>query len=250
MHARFIYLVVIIIAVLLALRWFARTPPGQVKKTLVRVALIGGAGLLIVLAATGRLHWLFAVLGGMIPFAQRALGLLRTWNLFKSMRGRIPGLNPGGTTRQQQDSTIETRFLRMTLDHTTGELNGTILDGTHRGCLLQELTRDELIGLLKEYRVEDIDSATLLESYLDRCFGPEWRGEAPEMHHDETPPQGSGMTQQEAWSILGLDPGASKKDIREAHRRLMQKLHPDRGGSTYLAAKINQAKDLLLDYLK
>ncbi|HUR42475.1 MAG TPA: DnaJ domain-containing protein [Aestuariivirga sp.] len=63
------------------------------------------------------------------------------------------------------------------------------------------------------------------------------------------PPLRTVMTREEAYAVLGLRPGASLDDIRAAHRRLMKDFHPDKGGSDYLAVKINQAKDLLFQDL-
>ena len=104
------------------------------------------------------------------------------------------------------------------------------------------------MDLLVECRAGDSQSAAVLEAYLDRVHGDDWReayGQGAEQA-SSAPPSGGPMTREEAYAVLGLEPEATEEDIRTAHRRLMQKMHPDRGGSTYLAAKLNQAKDLLL----
>jgi DnaJ-domain-containing protein 1 len=134
----------------------------------------------------------------------------------------------------------------MRLDHDSGNLDGHVLEGPYQGFDLNEMGIDQLIELLACCRREDEQSAALLEAYLDRNFEDDWREAAESAPGDSAENDTGPMTVSEAWAVLGLDPGADESEIREAHRRLMQKLHPDRGGSTYLAAKINQAKDLLL----
>jgi hypothetical protein len=86
-------------------------------------------------------------------------------------------------------------------------------------------------------------------AYFDR--GQAGRREDPQRdtaaRHDRGVGAGSGeMTKEEAYQVLGLKPGAGADDITRAHRTFMKKLHPDQGGSTYLAARVNQAKDVLL----
>jgi DnaJ domain len=149
-----------------------------------------------------------------------------------------------------QTSTVATAFLRMTLDHDTGRMEGTILRGRFAGMRLEELGPADLLVLLRECRAEDEEGARLLEAYLDRAH-PEWRDELA----GERAGGGSGggtrstsgdMSVDEAYAILGVAAGADAEAIKEAHRRLMVKLHPDHGGSDYLATKINRARDVLL----
>jgi hypothetical protein len=133
----------------------------------------------------------------------------------------------------------------MSLDHDSGGMDGTVLQGRWKGRRLSELSVDGLLDLLAETRIGDADSAQLVEAYLDRAR-PDWRETAGEAAAAQAPPASAAMTREEARRILEVGPDADEATIRDAHRRLMMKLHPDLGGSSYLAAKINQAKDVLL----
>src|ERR1700683_4946120 len=143
-----------------------------------------------------------------------------------------------------QVSRVRTTFIEMELDHDTGTMRGRILAGAHQGESLDALAPQTLIGLLSAM---DGDSRDLLAAYLDRR-APEWREHAQGDAAAGRGPRsarGSKMTGEEAYQILGVQPGASAQDISRAHRSLMKKLHPDQGGSTYFAARINEAKDVL-----
>jgi DnaJ-domain-containing protein 1 len=169
--------------------------------------------------------------------------MLMNWRAIRARLRAARGPSPG------QASEVETRFLRMSLDHDSGVMTGQIKEGGFAGRMLEDLELDELIALWAECRAEDAQSAAVLEAYLDRTQGEAWR-EAAAGGGAGAGPRSPGaarpMSQEEAHEILGLEPGASRKEIHGAHRRLMQKVHPDHGGSNYLAAKINQAKALLL----
>lgn len=145
-------------------------------------------------------------------------------------------------------SEVTTRFFRMTLDHATGVMSGVIQAGGFAGRLLSDLTDQELLLLWRECQV-DSESVAVLEAYLDRQGDPDWRtrfqqqetaDSARTASHDKT------MSRAEAYAVLGLSPGASQIEIQAAYRRLMQRLHPDHGGSAYLAARLNQARQVLL----
>ncbi len=214
--------------------WFVRTEPKKVVSLLRWVSAI--LGLVIV----GYLIW-----GGRQALAILALPLLlpilRNWRAIRARMRAARGPSPG------QASEVETRFLRMTLDHDSGEMTGRVTEGHFAGRTLEELELDDLIALWTECRAEDAQSAAVLEAYLDRTQGEAWREAATQGGAGPRAPGGAGaLSQEEAGEILGLEPGASRAAIHEAHRRLMQKVHPDHGGSNYLAAKINQAKALLL----
>jgi hypothetical protein len=216
--------------VYLTLRWFLR----QSQSTRVRASLTAiGLGLLM-LAVIGRLPWIFGVLGGLLPLLVAVLT--------SRQQRRDDGLHeeePAGG-----ESVVETRFLRMTLDHATGEMAGQVLEGRFAGQAFEALSQEQLLELLNDFAGEDDESVALLRAYLDRTYGPDWR-EASREDGNAGSLFGE-MTRSAAYAILGLEEGASEEQIIAAHGRLIQRLHPDRGGSTFLAAKINQARDLLL----
>jgi hypothetical protein len=139
-------------------------------------------------------------------------------------------------------------MVEMELDHGTGGMRGSVLAGPFAGRALDDLGPDDLRRLGEECRAADPDGFRLLEAYLDRRFAG--RREHAERDQDPGPrpdPQRGAMTEQEAYEVLGLEPGAQPEAVRRAHRNLMKKLHPDQGGSTYLASRVNQAKDVLLN---
>lgn len=174
---------------------------------------------LALLVATGRLHWLLGLAGGALPFVQRALGKWLS----------------GGSSR------LETRFLRLHPGDGTVPMDGEVKAGSFSGRRLSALDREDLRALHRELDQADPASLRLLEAYLDHTHGAAWR-------RGQEPPHGGGggMSTDEAYAILGLTPGAEESAVVAAHRRLMQRLHPDRGGSDYLAARINEAKRRLL----
>ncbi|MDP7642479.1 MAG: DnaJ domain-containing protein, partial [Alphaproteobacteria bacterium] len=164
--------------------------------------------------------------------------------LLRSLRGSA---GQSGTPSPGRQSEIETDYLRMMLDHDSGEMDGTILRGKYQERELRELSEVELNDLLNECKMNDEQSARLVESYIDRVFGEDGDGEenAPRSRRARPGPANT-MNRDEAFEVLGLEPGSSESEIREAHHKLLLKIHPDQGGSDYLAAKINQAKEVLL----
>ncbi len=238
MIAYFILGLCLLVGFILLARWFVVAEPRKV------VVLARWVLAILGLIVGGYLLW-----GGFQALAALALffmlpALMRwrmIWNRLKAAQGPSPG----------QASEVETRFFKMTLDHDSGVMTGLVKEGRFHGRALEDLGIEELVDLWAECRAEDAQSAAVLEAYLDRTQGEAWR-EAAQRDYGGAgagprPPSGQGaMTMEEAYEILGLEPGAGPEEIHEAHRRLMQKIHPDHGGSNYLAAKINQAKDLLL----
>jgi hypothetical protein len=235
-----------LILVLLIGKWFSKANPVTLATNLRR---IGGVALLAFGAFMG--------IRGVIPLAGlAAIGgwMLLTGRPLSLFGGPFRGM-AGGARSSGQTSTVDTETIRMTLDHDTGEMDGTVIKGPFAGRTLSAMSFPDLAMLHHDCRTSDPNAAQLLEAYLDRVHKDAWR--AHQDGRDEGASQSGskqarapgGMDIEEAYATLGLSPGASKDEIKAAHHRLMKRLHPDQGGSTFLASKINQAKDVLLKTL-
>lgn len=233
--------IALLIAASLAGRWFVNADPQRLAKML----RSGSGAVLMLVGLLLLLRGQFMLGGSLIAagFSRFAAG--HGGATFPGGRSRRGAPRPG------QTSTVRTALLEATLDHDTGALDGEVLAGRFEGRHLSDLSDGELLALWRDAASEE-DSRLLVEAYLDRRR-PEWRedvegdGDGGAGGAGGSGPGGAGrMTEQDAYDILGLEPGASEAEIRAAHRRLMKQMHPDQGGSTFLAAKLNEAKDVLL----
>lgn len=228
----------------------AKNRPKKLSKV-AGAAAVALAAALLLLTATGRLHWLAAVAAGALPLLRWVLGMAAGPLIGHFLRSG-GGFGPFGAFGQRQQdstqpggnapsvSTVSTADLRMTLEHESGDMDGTVLRGPFAGRKLGELGESELQDLHRA--LADADSLQLLAAYLERRF-PGWAADPQQNGRSAAP---SEMDEGQALAVLGLADTASKEDVLAAHRRLMQRLHPDRGGTDYLAATLNKAKEVLL----
>ena len=242
--ARLIVLFIIAFLLFAALRLLLAKKNLSVKQFFtIYLATLAGL-ILLFLGVTGRLHPLFALVGAVLPLAARLLPWINRGAQFASLFRFLKNVNMGpaaGQANSPQSSEIESKFLQMVLFHDTGMMDGTVRAGKFKDSKLSQLELAQLMELMQELQ-SDPDSGNLLAAYLDREHSG-WQSAAG----SQAPPQSSSeMTKSEALEILGVAGNATDDDIVQAHRRLIQKVHPDRGGSDYLAAKINAAKDFLL----
>ena len=233
----FVIGLLLLLLVLTAVKQFARMDAATVAR-LVRhgggVLGLVGAGLLLM---RGRIGIATALAGMAATFA----GWRLTPTGWTSNRGSTSSARSGRVS-MARSAMIETR-----LDLGSGVMSGEVLAGAFAGKALESLSGAELFNLRADLGRDDPDGLSLLEAYLDRRF-PGWR-EADQGQREEGGrgrSSGGAMSRRQALEVLGLPEGASAAEIIRAHRALMKKLHPDHGGSTALAAKVNQAKDVLM----
>lgn len=231
----------LLVGLVLLSRWFVSADPKALARGVKIFGAIVALGLVLFLAATGRLGVAMGLLAFLVPVLMRWRAVM---NRLKTAAGPTPG----------RTSDLTTDWLSVSLDHDTGRMAGEVRQGRFAGRDLDSLSLEEALALLDEVRPVDAQSATVLEAYLDRTHGMDWREADEEAPAGDAGaaggrrPQGrrGAMTREEALEILGLEEGASETEIKEAHRRLMMKFHPDHGGSDYLAAKLNEAKEVLI----
>lgn len=237
---RLILLLAVAAIFYLLLKRIASLPPHRRRGEYIKVGLGAAVVIVIILTIAGKMHWVGAAITGLLVAARQSLPLLvRLFPLLGSLKGTA-----GGNTQQ---STVGTSILRMHLDHETGALSGEVIDGPFRDWLLDEMDKSQLQSLREYCEQQDAESLQLLDGYLEQRFGDGEASAAGPQNGDAGSAGSGAMSRREALDVLGLTDEADRQMIIDAHRKLMQKLHPDRGGSDYLAAKINQAKDFLLE---
>jgi len=217
--------------------WRVRNmPPHKQRSGYIKFLLGLTVATVIILTITGRMHWVGAALTGAFVFLRQILPwVIRALPFLNKLRQQ---------NAQAGQSAIQTHHLSATLDHTTGNIDGEVIEGPHKGWLLSELSIEQLDELLKHYQTEDQESAELLAAYIDQR--QQKAEQASEEQRSANQTASSESARSEALATLGLEEDATEEEIIAAHRSLIQKLHPDRGGNDFLAAKINQAKDILL----
>jgi hypothetical protein len=231
MFSYLILAVALAIAAYLFIGALGQGSPSMVARFVRWLLIAGGAFLTLVFILSGR--WSLVILALIMTL----LGLLA-----RGMGAASPGGWAGAGGRRGKGSNVRTEFLDLHLDHGSGTVSGTILKGRFEGRSVEDLSLEQLLELLAECQAADERSAQVLAAYLDREH-PDWRAHAGAAGAAAA---GGGMTREEAFETLGLEPGASDDQIRAAYRKLMAEHHPDRGGDPGMAARLNQAKDLLL----
>lgn len=238
---RVFLVVVALVGIGFLVQWFIRTEPRKILQSLRWAGLAIAVIVAVVLIALRQFQLLYLLAVFLIPWLLRA-------RAFRSRMKSAYGPSPG------QTSEVRTRFVIMQLDHDSGEMDGVVQEGPFAGEQLSGLPMEDVISIFRDAAAADQASAQVLQAYLERMHGDAWRSRAGQAGASSGTSSGeeSGaaragpMGAAEARSILGVDANASDDEIKRAHRRLMKQFHPDHGGSDYLAARINEAKEVLL----
>lgn len=231
---RLILLVAVIFAIFWSYRKLNLLPAEQKKKAYLTLGLWVCVLVLVLGVVTGRLHWLGIIFAFVIGAAK--LGL-RFFPILKFIGSRAGVKNP----------IFNTPNLACAVDMKSQKIQGEVLTGELKGRRLESLTLEEILALREQYKDSDKRAFYLLLVLLkQRSY------HSGQQHSDNTNDYSDINAPDicEAIQILGISKDYTKQDIIDAHRRLIQKLHPDRGGNDYLASRVNEAKEVLLAQIK
>lgn len=219
-----------LVGVMWFMSWYGKASPVARNKAIKTGLLYTVAGALLLLVVTGRIPVIFAAISAAVPLLHRLLayrGLIGTV-------GRFAGQKLGITR-------FTTTWLIVEYDIARRSLDGQVIRGQFEGQRLSQLKTSELNDLLEEVK-DDFQSRAAVNAFMMAHSGTRYEQNA------QSPSNVNGkMAVSQAYEILGLQANATDEDVKQAHKRLMQKLHPDRGGSSYLASQINAAKATLLN---
>lgn len=211
---------------------YKKTPKGQQKQLLKNYGSLIAIALLVIFIATGKLNWLIGVVGSAGLLIWRNLFLLKKFApFFFQLANKHTGFSP----------VIRTKFLKV--QFSKNSLQGDVIEGPLKGRQLAELSSEDIETLSLYYKENDKESLLLLHAYIQQQNINPNSNQQNNNYHE---PSSQELSQKEALEILGLDDSAGREEILKAHKKLLQRLHPDRGGSNYLAAKVNRAKDILI----
>jgi len=243
----FIFLIALVIVAWLLYHQYFRALLQQGNIGKVKIALVAVGLVFLFMALTGRAHAMFALIGAAMTQVMRFAPLLV--RLFPAAKNLFAGSVNSASPSQSQ---VQTATLTMTLDHVSGIMDGQVLTGEFTGRQLQSLSLDELKVLYLHCQQHDEEAARLLMSFIARERADSWDDTHDQQsnHHSPSAASSGPMGRTEALQLLGLEENPERKDIVAAHRSLMGKFHPDKGGNTYLATKLNTARDVLLESLK
>lgn len=237
MLVRLVLLTLLLGLCLYSIHYIRRQPAEDQKRLWWKAIFIGGGITLGLLAITGRMHWIGLIVAAIVPIFKSVLALAA-----RAMPVILPWMQHKARQNQARAQSTTTPYLQFVVDD-NGDMGGLITRGALVGKQLKDLTQDQLLSFYRECQTCR-DSRDVFTVYLNKYHPGILRGNSKNV---KVP---NGLSQQEAQDILGLQAGFSKKDVIQAHRNLIQKLHPDRGGNDYLAAQINAAKERLLETLK
>ena len=229
MFIRLLLALIALVGVMAFLGWYGKASASQRNDAIKQVILYGVAIALLLLVVTGRIPWLFAIISATIPFWRKLMAARNMLGLFEKLSGK-----------KFTTASFTTDWLALKFDIVSRAIDGEVRQGEFTGQMLSQLTENQIQSLLAACQT-DRQSVAAIHAFM-RVKNTAWSQESSQQNTsaDNT------MSRSQAFEILGLESNASNEEVGKAHKRLMQKLHPDRGGSSYLATQINLAKDTLL----